>query len=388
MRRLSPAVAGIAAFVVTCPLLFRGGGNDGDIPVFRYYGHLIRTGSVPYRDFHPEYPPGALALFTLPSLISERHYLAIFRILSAIGVVVLLVLLGILAERLHAGRTVSYAALVFAGLAPALLGAFMLRRFDMWPAAICVGVLILLLDRRPVPALALLALGAVVKVYPLALLPVALLATPRAARLRALAAFCVVGLVVMVPFAVIGHAGLYDSVVGQADRHLHVDTIGSSILLALHRPVRLAYDGGGWSDFGGDAGAVATVQTVLQVAAIVLAAVLFARSRRGPSELVAAAAATVAAAAILGKILTPQYVFWLVPLVVLAGGAAATGLFAAALLCTNVLFPDRYASLLAKHDAQIWLLLARNALLVATVAVLFARAWEGAAATATRERAP
>jgi hypothetical protein len=48
-------------------------------------------------------------------------------------------------------------------------------------------------------------------------------------------------------------------------------------------------------------------------------------------------------------------------------------LLAAAMLATNLLFPDRYGGLLARHDGEIWLLVTRNALLVGMVAALFAR---------------
>ena len=63
-----------------------------------------------------------------------------------------------------------------------LLGAFTLRRFDMWPAAICVGVLLLLADDRPLAALVLLAVGTLIKWYPVILLPIALLSQRRFQR--------------------------------------------------------------------------------------------------------------------------------------------------------------------------------------------------------------
>jgi hypothetical protein len=373
VRRLTLAAAGVVPFLVTCPLLFRGGSHDGDIPVFRDYGDLVTSGQVPYRDFHLEYPPGAVALFTLPSLGPEHSYLVLFQLLAAAGVVLGLILLALLVERLGAHGLLAYGALAFAGIAPALLGAFSLRRFDMWPAAICIGVLLLLLSERPLWAFGLLAAGVLVKTYPIALLPLALLFVERQVRLRALAVFCAVGLAVLGPFAAIGHVGLYESYTVQINRHIHIDTIGSSVLLALHRPVRVAFDGGGWAVFGGGAGAVTMLQDLAQVAGIVAAVVLFARSRRGPWDLVGAAVTILAVAACFGKVLTPQFLLWVAPLVVLSRSLVATALLAAAMLATNLLFPDRYGALLARHDGEIWLLVTRNALLVGMVAALFAR---------------
>src|SRR5439155_9297332 len=124
---------------------------------------------------------------------------------------------------------------------------------------------------------ALLAVGTLIKWYPLVLVPIGLLFVERHRRVRAFVGFCIVSLVLWLPFAVVGHGGLYNSEKGQADRHLHLDSIGASVLLALHKPVRLAFDGGGWSVFGGGADAVADIQTAVQLAAIALCWVLFAR---------------------------------------------------------------------------------------------------------------
>jgi hypothetical protein len=372
LTRFGPAALGVGTFVLTLPFLFGGGSGDGDIPIFRSYGDRVLSGQVPYRDFHPEYPPGAFLFFVVPSLGPDRRYLLIFQLIAAAGIVLGLVLLALLVERLGASTRFRCFALFFAGISPLLLGAFVLRRFDMWPAALCVGVLLLLVDDRPEWALALLAVATVIKSYPVILLPIALLAADRGRRWRSLGAFCVVGFVLALPFAAVGHGGLYNSVATQADRHLHLDSLGSSLLLVLHRPVRLAFDGGGWSVFGGGADATAKIQTAAQFAGIALSAVLFARSRREPWDLVGAAAATLAVGACFGKILSPQFLLWIVPLVVLARNWLATGLFAGAMITTHLLFPDRYGGLLAKHDAEIWLLFVRNLALLALVVALVA----------------
>src|SRR5207253_2694790 len=162
MKRFHPAAVGIVTFLVTCPFLFGGGSGDGDIPVFRSYGDRVLAGDVPYRDFHPEYPPGAFLFFVVPSLAPERRYLLIFQLIAA---------------------------------------------------------------------------ATLVKWYPLVLLPIGLLFVERRRRVRAFVGFCIVSLVLWLPFAVVGHGGLYNSEKGQADRHLHLDSIGSSVLLVLHRPV-------------------------------------------------------------------------------------------------------------------------------------------------------
>ncbi len=367
-----PALTGVALFLLTCPLLFRNGSADGDIPVFRRYGDFIVSGQIPYRDFHTEYPPGAQLIFLIPSLWPEGDYLSVFRVVAALGVMLEIVLVALLVDRLDWSRGQRYAATVFAALGPVMLGAFALRRFDMWPTAICIGVLVCIVARRDRLAFALLAVGSIVKVFPIILLPVVLLAVPRPVRVRALALFVAIGIVVMGPFAAIGHANLYNSIFGQADRHLHLDALGSSVLLVLHTHVRLAFDGGGWSDFGGGAGPVASLQSLLQVLGILVAAYLFWRSSRSRDDLVVAVVTTLAAGAFLGKVLSPQFLLWVAPVVLLARSVTAVLCFAGAALTTNLLFPDRYAGLLDLHDGPIWLLFVRNVFLVATLAALFA----------------
>jgi hypothetical protein len=366
-----PFAAGASLFGVSLLLLWRGGG-DGDTAELQRYGDAVLAGHVPYRDFRLEYPPGAVAFFTVPSLGSAHAYLTIFRLLAIGGVLLGLLLLAFLLERLATPARSSYAATVFAGLAPALLGAFTLRRFDAWPAALCVGVVLLLVTERPLWAFALLAVATLVKTYPAVLLPVALIAVDRRVRWRALGIFCAVGLAVLVPFLGVAHVGLYNSYSGQWNRHLQLETIGSSVLLAVHQAGRIAFDAGSWSVFGSTADAVAKLQTVVQICAVAAAAILFARSRRTPWDLAAAAATTVTAAAITGKVLSPQFLLWLAPLVVLGRSRAAVLLVAAAMLLTNLLFPDRYDELVARHGGEVALLVARNVLLVAALGFLFA----------------
>ena len=129
--------------------------------------------------------------------------------------------------------------------------------------------------------------------------------------------------------------------------------------------------GGALACAGADA--VAALQTVAQLLGIALCWLLFARSRREPWDLIGAAVTALAVSACIGKVLSPQFLLWFAPLIVLARSAIATLFFTVAAVLTHVLFPARYGGLLAKHDGEIWLLVARNAALVALVAALLIR---------------
>jgi hypothetical protein len=76
----------------------------------------------------------------------------------------------------------------------------------------------------------------------------------------------------------------------------------------------------------------------------------------------------------LGKVLSPQFLIWLIPVIPLVRGRrglAASTLLAAALVLTQLWFPYRYWQLALHFGAlQSWLVLARDLVLVALLVVL------------------
>src|SRR5262249_50385767 len=267
---------------------------------------------LPYRDFHLEYPPGAIPLFTLPAL---GEYVTWFRLENALAWIAVIVLVGALLDTLRPRDRLNPLLLASVALVPLLLGPFTLMRFDGWPTALVLAALTCLLRGRPTLALALLAVGTIVKAWPLALLPLFVLyGVPR----RALVVGAAVLVLVLAPFAVLTPGGAYNGLMAQPNRHLEYETIGASPLFALGRPVRLYFETGSFSVAGSGANTIATLHSVVQLAMILVVAAIFARSRRGPQQLVTAAAATVAVAAVLGKVLSPQFLLWMAPFVAIA----------------------------------------------------------------------
>jgi hypothetical protein len=116
---------------------------------------------------------------------------------------------------------------------------------------------------------------------------------------------------------------------------------------------------------------------------------LFAAKRPDPRSLVLASLAAVAAFAVLGKVLSPQFMIWILPLGALAFAwrmhALAATVVAAAVL-TQLEFPARYFDLVAREPLPLTLVALRNAALLAVVA-LATTALSGAAAR-SRSRGP
>ncbi|MDQ2951525.1 MAG: hypothetical protein M3R54_04620 [Chloroflexota bacterium] len=98
---------------------------------------------------------------------------------------------------------------------------------------------------------------------------------------------------------------------------------------------------------------------------------------RSRERLLVAGAAAVVGFVAFDRVLSPQYLVWLIRLVPLISGRlglAAAGLLGAVLVLTQVWFPRRYFDLVALGSVD-WFLLARNALLVGLFALLAVALW-------------
>ncbi|MFL5955085.1 MAG: glycosyltransferase 87 family protein [Gaiellaceae bacterium] len=338
--------------------------EGGDLNVFYGYATKIVRGAVPYRDVKLEYPPGALAAIVTPALgsPSKHTYAARFTwaMLALLAAAILL-----LAQRPRAAFVVA--------LAPLLLGPLAVKRFDVLPMLLTLIALELALRRRYGWSGAALGLGTAVKLYPVLLLPLLLVAAGR----RALYGFVVACAAVVLPFFVLSPHGVIASVHEQVGRHLQIETPLASLALLAHSfgivsvgvlPEAHTYGLGGSSGL-----ALALLTTVLFLAALIAIwrrAPELVRSREG---LVLAWTATLCTAVVFGRVLSPQYLLWLLPFVPLVG-LRATALFVAALVLTNVWYPVPYLDVVLHMErGDIVLLVVRNLVLIALLALLLVR---------------
>jgi uncharacterized membrane protein len=367
-----------------------------DVHLYGGFAHSVFAGHVPYRDFFMEYPPGALAVFLPPQVFGSEHYNAAFKSLMALCGAATIVVLALLLVRLGATRRRLWTGLALFALSPIALGPISLNTYDAWPAFLTVAALALLLAALPVAAFAVLGLAFAAKVYPVVLLPPALVYVARTAGRRAaawsVAAFAVVAAVVIVPFLGLAPHGLVQSFRAQATRALQVESLFGALLgvadklgwysaHVVHRTGHaISYDLTGTLPR-----VLAGVSSVLQVLAVVLVAWLYARGRDKPQSLAIAFAGAVTGFLAFTRFFSPQYMVWLLPLVVLLE-PLEWALTAAALVLAQVWF-FHYGDVFSL-GGHIWLVAVRDLLLVALFAVLCRRAVEDEHAVLLEDETP
>jgi hypothetical protein len=357
-----------------------------DTPIYQRYGNAIAHGRGPYQDFSVEYPPGALPVFALPGFAAPGEaqnvtpgFRQTFETLMWICGAVALLGMVLVLQATRAPPARFWGALAFAALAPLALGSVVLSRFDLWPAAVVVLALAALVVGRWRLGSAVVGLGIAIKLYPAVLVPLAVVSAwrrgGRRAGLVSLAWTAGVAAVVFLPFVIVAPGGIWDSLSGQLSRPLQIESVGSALLLGVHQVfgagLTVATSHGSQNLAGTGPDVLAAIVTVAQIAFLVWVWVAFARGRLG---LLAAAAAALTGFIAFGKVLSPQFLIWLiavVPLVPGRRGVAAMALLAAALVLTQLWFPFRYWDLANALDPTAsWLVVARDAVLVALAAVL------------------
>jgi Glycosyltransferase family 87 len=384
--------AAIALFVLSWTLLHVGFYTHAqilDTPVYQHYGNLIAEGKVPYRDFAVEYPPGALPMFALPGLARPGHdqqvtdgFRRTFQTLMWLCGAVAIGGMALVLRALRRPAVDVWAALSFAALAPLLLGSVLLSRFDLWPAALVSLALAALVTDRVRTGHALLGLGVTVKLYPAILLPVGLAYVwRRRGRREALLCAAVAAAVVVavfLPFVILSPGGVWASLRVQLDRPLQVESLGAALLLAAHHAFGVGVSGetshGSQNLAGSGAHALAIAAVVAQGLALLWIWFSVARSFVSGERLVHASVAALCAFVAFGKVLSPQFLIWLIPVVPLVRGrrgVMAGALLAVALVATQIWFPFRYFRLALDFEPGLsWLLLARDLTLVTLAAVV------------------
>ncbi len=350
-----------------------------DLSVYRSLAEPVLHGSLPYRDVFLEYPPLAAPAIALPGLAGtgEPAFRLAFAGWALLLAAAVLLLCGGLAARTGGDRR---AAMLAVAAAPLLCGAMLRTHFDLAPVALTLAALLLLVRGHPRTGMGVLGAAAMTKGFPVVAAPVALAwLAGRGERRGALEGAAALGLVIVALAGValvFSPSGPYGALRYQLERPVQVESPAAMIVLALdavgagraesttsHRSDGLEHP---------LAGELAAAFALALLAVVALLVWRVAR-RPEPRALVLAALAAVAAFAVLGKVLSPQFLIWTVPLGALALAwreRALAAAVAAATVLTLVEFPSRYVDLVAREPFPIAVVALRDVALLA--AVIFA----------------
>lgn len=198
---------------------------------------LIEGGALPYRDFNFSYPPLALALFIIPGLASgtAEGFYAVFsaQMLAIAWLTVLLVSRTASRMGLDGFRA---AALYFIVLL--MYSTELTKKLDIAAAAAVLSAMWLWLSGRRTGSYLMLVLGALVKIYPVFLIPVFLMASylapggdRRIGILKGIAAAAGLGVaaVLMMLAAGVPMSGLSEAFLSQAGRSFQAESVPGNI---------------------------------------------------------------------------------------------------------------------------------------------------------------
>lgn len=333
--------------------------------IYQGWYEVLKTGTYPLNDVTWQYPPAAALAVLSPGLLPFLDYPSAFFLLAFAADAVVCGLLMYAGRR--PGRSPRGAWLWIAGVP--LLGPTAYARYDLMVTAVAVAALLAGL-RRPGVLGALAAFGAMLKVWPALLLA----GTPRGrATLRSWSAAAGVGVALLLVFSA-WMPGAYAFLTFQRDRGTEVESLGS---LVFHVARHFGWDGqvllnyGSVEFLGPYVPQVSTAAMALTVAVFGWLLVWRIRARGFTSTTPADAAFTaVLLFTVTSRVISPQYMIWLVGLAAVCLAYRSSGmrrpahLVLAATAVTQFEFPVWFSHVVDSDPLGLALLLLRNGLLV------------------------
>ncbi len=356
------------------------------IGLYNDFSARLIEGNIPYRDFTFEYPPFSLLFFLLPQLLTASidNYQIVFQLQVFLFILLGLFLLyriGKLQGRPVLGMFVVYTLAILAS------GPIIIQSYDIFPAILLLLSCYLFMANKHVFSWMVLAMASLTKVFPLFIAPVFLvyyLKTREYKRiLSGIGVFAITSFAILIPFLAISPGSLFNLIDYHTQRGIQIESIYSSCVLFADKigliEANLEFYAGSWHLTGSVAEALATASTFLMLIALLFSYWLI-YNRIVPGKSLVYETGTylllvISIVFVTSKILSPQYLIWILPLLPLllsntryfiwifflvAGGA------------TFYIFPLSYLDLIDLSPFVVMVLVLRNALLLALTALIAA----------------
>lgn len=355
---------------------------------FHWYGVLSR-GAFPAHDTLWQYPPGAGAVLLAPGLVPWLSYFQAFVALTLATDALITAALARAGTR--PGRTLLGAAL-WTGALPLLLH-LPLARYDVEVTAFAV-LSLLALPRSTRACGALAALGALVKVWP----ALVLLGVERGRSTRTAWTWAAVSGAATLAAFLFSFRNPLAFLRQQGGRGVQVESLGGTALsLARHAGWRgtTRYQYGAMELVGPHVHAVATASLALTAVAFAFLLLWRVRARHWTEATpYDAALSAVLLFTVTSRVISPQYMIWLLGLAAVCLTSRHTtqrpvaALIVTATALSAVAYPTFYAEVVHGTWTGCLLMLARNGLLATAAVLSLTRLWRATRRPEDAVRAP
>ena len=351
---------------------------NADIGLYLADASKLASGLLPYRDFTLEYPPLSLIFFGLPRVItsSDALYTKVFQFELLVFDIIGLVLIFDIARRLGEAP---WKALSIYTLAVLAVGPIIIQTFDIIPAVMTLAAIYLFWLGKHKASWAVLALGTLTKIYPIAIAPIFLLIYFKNRQLKQIrdgaVTFIAVCVITILPFIILGSGSILNLVSYHTQRGVQIESTYSAIVLVLAKlgltSVTAGYSFGSLNIVNPTAAVLAKFSTYIMVVSLLIVYwFIYRQVKPGKSQftrLGAYALLTLATTMATSKILSPQYFVWLIPIFPFICGRWRTPILAIFILIgglTYDIFPLHYPELQNIQATAVAILVARDILLV------------------------
>ena len=390
-QRVVPAFLGtrLALFLLALNVLpyFNHRAVTGDVKLYRQWIDLYFShGEYPLGDHRWQYPPGAAAPLLLPHWLPGSYYVVFFAMCLAADALVFALLLKAAKRADAEGPSAAGPWLWTLGIAA--IGPMAYGRYDLVVTAVAVAALtVTCRSRRATAAVrgVLIGVGAFIKVWPAAIL----FGAPKRTNGRIMVAAAALAAVVPTLVLQLAFPGVLSFLTNQKSRGIQVESVFATPFLVgkwfgWHGRIEdTVY--GAYEYLGPGVSVVAKLSllaTVAGFAVLLLIRLRAARSGGFPWPMLADVAfAAILVAVVTSRVLSPQYLVWLL-------GVAAVCLtrrdsvmrrpawtVLGAVSVTQLIFPLFYHSLRGGQVYSGLILVGRNAALVAAAVMALTALW-------------
>jgi len=295
------------------------------------YAEKMASLQMPYSDFPAEYPPLAMLLIFIPRLFSFSP----FTYEIAFGVMVYIALLaGLICTYkladMYSDKPRRYTDLYI--ILCMCFFEFIMDRYDIFPTMICLFALYFFKTNRMNLAWVMIAIGTMTKLFPALLAPVFLIYLCMNGRgrdaLKGVGICVAIGIASMLPFFISDPETMFMFLTYHMDRGMQTESLVSSFLMLFDKIgiIDIGYQFNYGSDhiYGPVPDAIAGVMLYIMIVLIVATYIMYGTIVHKIEEkdaflgIILASFVVVMLFILVNKVLSSQYIIWMIPFVVIA----------------------------------------------------------------------